>query len=92
MAHKYDDTFSYGGNANNIPDAMILGGDAIEVKKVESFNSGIPLNSSYPKDKLYADDHRINQTCRNSEGLVSQRYDLCYWCRSTTALKTPLAY
>jgi len=67
IANKYDATFSYGGNANNTPDAMILGGDAIEVKKIKSFNSGIPLNSSYPKDKLYADDHRVNQTCRSSE-------------------------
>ncbi|MDX8383097.1 MAG: NgoPII family restriction endonuclease [Ghiorsea sp.] len=67
IADKHDETFSYGGNANNIPDAMLLNGDAIEVKKIENFNTGIPLNSSYPKDKLYADDHRVNQTCRNSE-------------------------
>ena len=67
IANKHDEVFSYGGNANNIPDAMIAGGDAIEVKKIESFNAGIPLNSSYPKDKLYADDHRVSNACRNSE-------------------------
>jgi len=67
IANKHDKVFSYGGNANNIPDAMIEAGDAIEVKKIESFNAGIPLNSSYPKDKLYADDHRVSNACRNSE-------------------------
>jgi len=67
IAEKHEKVFSYAGNANNIPDAMIQGGDAIEVKKIESFNSGIPLNSSYPKDKLYADDHRVNNACRTSE-------------------------
>jgi len=61
------EVFSYLGNANNIPDAMIHEGDAIEVKKIQSFNSGIALNSSYPKDKLYASDHRVNNACREAE-------------------------
>ena len=37
--------FSYLGNQNNPPDIMIRGGDAIEVKKMESNGSGIALNS-----------------------------------------------
>ena len=30
----YSELFSYSGNANNPPDLMIKGGDAIEIKKV----------------------------------------------------------
>src|ERR1700733_11111997 len=51
----YGDYFSYIGNQNNPPDVMIKNGDAIEIKKIENLNSGIALNSSYPKDKLYSD-------------------------------------
>ena len=46
---------------------MIRGGDAIEVKKIESLRSGIALNSSYPKDKLYSDSPMITQACRDAE-------------------------
>lgn len=59
--------FSYLGNQNNPPDAIIRNGDAIEVKKIESLNSAIALNSSYPKNKLYRDDSRITKDCQNCE-------------------------
>lgn len=60
--------FSWLGNQNNPPDAIIRGGDAIEVKKIENYNtSTIALNSSYPKHKLYYDDPKITNACRNSE-------------------------
>lgn len=60
-------TFSYLGNNSNPPDAMLRGGDAIEVKKIERQNSALALNSSYPKNKLYADSSMISQACRKSE-------------------------
>ncbi|NLC93251.1 MAG: NgoPII family restriction endonuclease, partial [Treponema sp.] len=41
-------TFSYLGNQNNPPDIMLWGGDAIEVKKIESKSAALALNSSYP--------------------------------------------
>jgi hypothetical protein len=63
----YGKFFSYIGNQNNPPDIMIRQGDAIEVKKIENFNSGIALNSSYPKDKLYADSPMITTACRDCE-------------------------
>ena len=63
----YSEKFSYIGNQNNPPDIMIAGGDAIEVKKIESIGSQIALNSSYPKDKLYADSPMITQDCRECE-------------------------
>lgn len=63
----YNNYFSYIGNQNNPPDIIIKRGDAIEVKKIESLRSGIALNSSYPKDKLYSDSPMITTACRNCE-------------------------
>ena len=63
----YSEKFSYIGNQNNPPDLIIAGGDAIEVKKIESIGSQIALNSSYPKDKLYSDSPMITQDCRECE-------------------------
>lgn len=61
-------TFSYLGNQNNPPDSMLKdGGDAIEVKKIESPNSALALNSSYPKAKLFSDSTMINSACRDCE-------------------------
>ena len=63
----YGKEFSYIGNQNNPPDLMIANGDAIEVKKIESLTTQIALNSSYPKDKLYANSPMITKACRESE-------------------------
>ncbi len=63
----YSEYFSYTGSQNSPPDIMIRGGDAIEVKKIENINAGIALNSSYPKDKLYADSPMIIPACRDCE-------------------------
>jgi len=61
-------TFSYLGNQNNPPDSMLKGGgDAIEVKKIESANSALALNSSYPKAKLFSYSKMISNACRDCE-------------------------
>jgi hypothetical protein len=60
-------TYSYQGNKNNPPDLMLKNSDAIEVKKLESKNSAIALNSSYPKAKLYANSPMITTACKNCE-------------------------
>ena len=60
-------TFSYLGNQNNPPDSMLHGGDAIEVKKIESKNFALALNSSYPKAKLFAVSPMIKKECRECE-------------------------
>lgn len=39
------ETFSYLGNSSNPPDAMLKGGDAIEVKKIEAQNSALALRN-----------------------------------------------
>lgn len=64
---KLAEVFSYLGNQNNPPDSMLRGGDAIEVKKIESNDSSLALNSSYPKAKLFADSPMIKNACRQCE-------------------------
>ncbi len=59
--------YSYQGNKNNPPDLMLKNNDAIEIKKIESKNTSIALNSSYPKARLYANSTMITATCRNCE-------------------------
>lgn len=61
-------TFSYLGNQNNPPDAILRGGDAIEVKKIESPTSALALNSSYPKAKIYRDSPMLTTACKNCDG------------------------
>lgn len=64
---KISEVFSYLGNQNNPPDSMLRDGDAIEVKKIESNDSSLALNSSYPKSKLFADSPMIKNACRTCE-------------------------
>ena len=64
----WNTVFSWLGNQNNPPDAIIRNGDAIEVKKIENYRATtIALNSSYPKHKLYYDDPKLTIACRKSE-------------------------
>lgn len=64
---KISKTFSYLGNNSNPPDAMLKGGDAIEIKKIESDNSALALNSSYPKHTLKSDSPMISKACKDAE-------------------------
>lgn len=64
---KISDIFSYLGNDSNPPDSMIKGGDAIEVKKIESAQGDVQLNSSHPKRKLVASSPMITDACRTAE-------------------------
>ena len=64
---KLSEVFSYEGNKNNPPDLILKNSDAIEIKKIESKNSAIALNSSYPKAKLYANNPMITSECRECE-------------------------
>lgn len=75
---KYSEHFSYLGNSNNPPDLILKNGDAVEVKKNESLNSAIALNSSYPKSKLYANDSRITTDCRDCEETPWIEKDIIY--------------
>ena len=64
---RMSEVFSYLGNSSNPPDAMLRGGDAIEIKKIESENSALALNSSYPKHTLRSDSTMISAACRTAE-------------------------
>lgn len=64
---KYNEVFSYIGNNNNPPDAIIRNGDAIEVKKNNQRNK-VQLNSSYPTKKLNSNSMMISRKCRDCEG------------------------
>lgn len=63
----HSEVFSYLGNQNNPPDFIINEGDAVEVKKIETPNSQLALNSSYPKHKLYSDNPMLTKACRVCE-------------------------
>lgn len=69
---KISEVFSYLGNKNNPPDAMLKGGDAIEIKKIELNKTGniateLQLNSSHPKQKLYSNSKLISAACKTAE-------------------------
>lgn len=63
----WSETFSYIGNDSNPPDMMLKNGDAIEVKKIQSKDAALALNSSFPKKFLINSDHMISQACRDAE-------------------------
>ena len=65
--NKWSEIFSYFGNAANPPDFMLRGGDAVEVKKIESADSGLALNSSYPKHTLKSSSPIISRACREAD-------------------------
>lgn len=73
---KWNQVFSYLGNNSNPPDAMLRGGDAIEVKKIENNDGALALNSSYPKHTLRADSRMISTACRTAESWTEK--DMIY--------------
>src|SRR5690554_2431976 len=61
---------------------MIRQGDAIEVKKTQSANSDLALNSSYPKSNIQSISNMITQECRTCESWTEK--DLIYCVGHTT--------
>jgi hypothetical protein len=72
----FSQEFSWLGNQNHPPDIMIKGGDAIEVKKTESANSSLALNSSYPKSNILSSSPMITSDCKHCEEWTEK--DLIY--------------
>jgi hypothetical protein len=81
----YAEIFSYSGRQNSPPDFILKGSDAIEVKKIENPTSGLALNSSYPKDKIYADSSLLSKACRTCEEWTQK--DLVYIVGTVTKSK-----
>ena len=78
----YNKEFSWLGSQNNPPDIMIKGGDAIEVKKTQSANTSLALNSSYPKTDIRSTSPMITSECRDCEDWEVK--DLIYCVGHTT--------
>lgn len=72
----YNQEFSWLGNQNHPPDIIIRNGDAIEVKKTQSPNSDLALNSSYPKSSIQSNSPMITKECRACEEWTEK--DLIY--------------
>ena len=64
---KWSEIFSWLGNSSNPPDFMLNGGDAVEVKKIETPDAALALNSSYPKHTLKSSNPLISRACREAE-------------------------
>jgi len=75
---QHSKVFSWLGNQNYPPDLMINGGDAFEVKKIQTLRAKLALNNSYPKDKLYSDGERIIDSCRECEDNPWSEKDIFY--------------
>ena len=63
----YSKCFSYEGSKRTPPDLMLIGGDALEVKKTETLSTELQLNSSHPKAKLFSNSTLINNHCKTCE-------------------------
>lgn len=74
---RFEATFSWLGNSSNPPDLLLRGGDAVEVKKLSPASRTIQLNSSNPKDRLWADDPRVASGAVAAEDWVAR--DMAYW-------------
>lgn len=64
---KWSKNFSWLGNNANPPDFMLRDGDAVEVKKIESPDATLAVNSSYPKHILKSSSSLISRACREAE-------------------------
>lgn len=81
----FNEKFSWLGSQNNPPDIMIKGGDAIEVKKTQSANSSLALNSSYPKADLRHTSPMITSECKLCEDWTIK--DLIYCVGHTSDIQ-----
>lgn len=77
---RFERTFAWLGNSSNPPDLLLRGGDAVEVKKLAASSRAIQLNSSSPKDRLWADDPRVASGAVTAERWTSR--DMVYWLAS----------
>jgi hypothetical protein len=84
----YNQKFSWLGSQNNPPDIMIKGGDSIEVKKTQSPNSNLALNSSYPKADLKSSSPMITKDCKECEDWIAKDLVYCVGHTSDSSLQS----
>jgi hypothetical protein len=85
---RFSQVFSWLGNQNHPPDIMIRQGDAIEVKKTQSANSDLALNSSYPKSNIQSVSNMITQECRTCENWTEKDLIYCVGHTSDDSIKS----
>lgn len=85
---RFSQVFSWLGNQNHPPDIMIRQGDAIEVKKTQSANSYLALNSSYPKSNIQSVSNMITQECRTCENWTEKDLIYCVGHTSDDSIKS----
>lgn len=85
---RYNQVFSWLGNQNHPPDIMIRQGDAIEVKKTQSANSDLALNSSYPKSNIQSNSNMITQECRTCENWTEKDLICCVGHTTDDSIKS----
>ena len=84
----FNQKFSWLGSQNNPPDIIIKGGDAIEVKKTQSANSSLALNSSYPKTDLRHNSPMITKECKECEDWTIKDLIYCVGHTTDTSIKS----
>ena len=84
----FNQEFSWLGSQNNPPDIMIKGGDAIEVKKTQSANTSLALNSSYPKTDLRYTSPMITKECKECEDWKVKDLIYCVGHTTDTSVKS----
>lgn len=84
----FNQEFSWLGSQNNPPDIIIKGGDAIEVKKTQSANTSLALNSSYPKTDLRHTSPMITKECKECEDWTVKDLIYCVGHTTDTSLKS----
>ncbi|MDD2192245.1 MAG: NgoPII family restriction endonuclease [Bacteroidales bacterium] len=84
----HSENFSWLGSQNNPPDIMIRAGDAIEVKKTQSSESGLALNSSYPKTTIQSKSTMITRECKACENWEEKDLIYCVGHTSDTSIKS----
>ena len=84
----FNQEFSWLGSQNNPPDIMIKGGDAIEVKKTQSANTSLALNSSYPKTDLRHTSPMITKECKECEDWKVKDLIYCVGHTTDTSVKS----
>ena len=82
----HNNVFTWLGSQNNPPDMILRDADAIEVKKTQSPNSVLALNSSYPKAYLNSSNHMITDACRACEDWTEKDIIYCVGHTSDTVL------
>ncbi len=93
----YSRHYSYLGNQNNAVDAIAKGGDAFEIKKIESRPASlsfgkIALNNSPPKDVLHSGDRRLRGDVKEIDGGNWAEKDIFYAVGATAGAAVKYLY